>query len=263
MSPAKGAPSPRKGKTYPPEVLTSEEVRALLAQCSRRYPTGIRNRALITLLYRSGLRISEALGLRPADVNFDEHSLRLLDTKSGDAQTRGFHPSADDALMRWADKRRELTIGNHGRKLFCTLDGGPLSDRYVRDMLKRLAAKAGIEKRVHPHTFRHTFAAQLEARGLTISEISLLLGHGGAATTEKYLRGLTNHQAVEALSSLSLPDIADRDDGEPEPQPVPGEAPSPDLLVIQEMLNDPEARKALAGIVRTVQARKRFRVKDQ
>ncbi len=255
MSPAKGHPSPRKGQEYPPEVLTSEEVRRLLEQCSRRAPTGIRNRALITLLYRSGLRISEVLALRPADVDIAAHSVRLLDTKSGDTQTRGFHPSADDALMRWLDARKALEIGNHGRKLFCTLDGGPLDDDYVRVVMKRLAAKAGIEKRVHPHGFRHTFAAELEASGLTVSAISRLLGHGGVATTEKYLRSLTNHQAIEALAEVSLPSFGQEQQA-PKAHAEAAEV-NPDLEAIREILGDPEAVKALAAIARTAAARTR------
>jgi integrase len=188
-----------------PEPLTPAEVARVIGACSRRAPTGIRNRALITLLYRSGLRISEALALRPADVNLDKHSLRLLDTKSGEPQTRGFHPSADDALLRWLDERKRLGIGNHGKRLFCTLEGKPLSDRYVRDVLQRLAARAGVDKRVHPHGLRHTFAVELEAAGTPVTTISKLLGHSSIAVTHRYLDHLTNGQAVEALSALELP----------------------------------------------------------
>ena len=83
------------------------------------------------LLYRSGLRVSEVLAPRPADVDFGRHAIRLLDTKSGRAQTRGWHPSADDALARWLDTRRALGITGRAR-LFCTLAGGPVSDDYVR-----------------------------------------------------------------------------------------------------------------------------------
>ena len=100
--------APNKGKTYPAEPLTPAEVASIISQCSPKAPTGIRNRALLTLLYRSGLRISELLSLRPGDVNFAKHTVRLLDTKSGKPQTRGFHPTADDALARWIDTRREL-----------------------------------------------------------------------------------------------------------------------------------------------------------
>lgn len=149
--------------TYPPQPLTPDEVSALLAQCSLRAPTGVRNRALIILLYRSGLRISEALALKPADVSLKAHTARVLHGKGDKATVRGFHASADDALARWLDKRQ--TLGLRG-PLFCTLDGGTLSDRYVRDMLKRLAAHAGVEKRVHPHGLRHPYASELPRASL-------------------------------------------------------------------------------------------------
>ena len=136
------------------------------------------------------------------------HSIRLLDTKTGVAQTRHFHPSADDALDRWMDTRRTLKVGSHGRKLFCTLDGDPVSDSYVRDMLKRLASRAGIEKRVHPHGLRHTFAVELEAAGATVTEISKLLGHSSISITSRYLDHLTNAEAGSALRALALPELA-------------------------------------------------------
>ena len=198
--------APNKGKKYPAEPLTPAEVASIIGECSAKASTGIRNRALLTLLYRSGLRISELLALRPADINFDKHSIRLLDTKVGQPQTRGFHQSADDALMRWIDKRK--TLGFRNGPLFCTLDGTPLSDDYVRVLLRRLAVKAGIEKRVHPHGLRHTFAVELDAQGVSISVISKLLGHHSVPTTAKYLDHLTNGQAVDALQAVDLPELA-------------------------------------------------------
>jgi site-specific recombinase XerD len=216
-----GTPPANKDQKYPPEVLTPGEVSALLATFSRQYPTGIRNRAMTMLLYRSGLRVSEVLALRPADVDFDAHSVRLLTTKSQEAQTRGFHPSADDALLRWIDKRKQLGIGNHGRKLFCTITqgnvGNPMSAESVRKFLREAAAGAGIEKRVHPHGLRHTFAAELEAQGLTVPTISKLLGHSSTAVTAKYLDHLTNAQAISALADVSLPEVGKL-------KPRPGEA---------------------------------------
>lgn len=197
--------SPLKGRKFPAEPLTPEEVALLIAQCSRKSTTGIRNRALLTLAYRSGLRISELLALRPADVNFTHHSLRLLDTKTGEAQTRGFHSSADDALARWIERRSSLRLRNG--PLFCTLQGGPVSDKYVRNMLGRLARDAGIGKRVHPHGFRHTFAAELDAAGTSITVISKLLGHHNVPTTALYLDHLTNRQAVAALGKVDLPPL--------------------------------------------------------
>jgi len=201
-----GQPAPNAGKKYPAEPLTPAEFQSLLDQCSRRAPTGIRNRALLTLLYRSGLRISEILALHPKDVNLDKHSIRLLRTKSGEPQTRGFHAGADDALMRWLDKRSAL--GFRDGPLFCTLDDGPVSGDYVRGLLRRLAARAGVEKRVHPHGLRHTFACELEQSGLTVTEISKLLGHSSVAITALYLNHMTSHQAIEALQSVDLPPLS-------------------------------------------------------
>jgi site-specific recombinase XerD len=193
-----------KGQKYPAEVLTTDEVHAIIAGCSAKAPTGIRNRAMLTLLYRSGLRVSEVLALRPSDVNLDAHTVRVLHGKGDKATTRGFHPSATDALARWLDMRK----GVAGRgTLFCTLAGRPLQAQYVRLMLHRLAADAGIEKRVHPHGLRHTFAWELEQAGVPVSVISALLGHSSIAVTARYLNHLTNHQAVSALEAVTLPPL--------------------------------------------------------
>jgi site-specific recombinase XerD len=198
--------APNKGKRYPAEPLTPGEVGALIGGCSRRAPTGIRNRAMLTLLYRSGLRVSELLALRPGDLDLDRHSIRVLHGKGNKATVRGFHPSADDALARWLDVRRSLGFRNG--PLFCTLAGTPVSDDYVRGLLRRLAGKAGIEKRVHPHGLRHTFADELRAAGVDVVTISKLLGHSSIAVTARYLDHLTGGQAVTALSAVDLPALA-------------------------------------------------------
>jgi integrase len=101
-----GMEPPNKGKRYPTEVLTADEVSALIGQCSQKAATGIRNRALLTLLYRSGLRVSEIVALRVSDVDLKKHTVRVLYGKGDKATTRGFHPSADDALARWIDTRK-------------------------------------------------------------------------------------------------------------------------------------------------------------
>jgi len=190
---------------------------------------------MLTTLYRSGLRISEVVGypgrpeqqytardgkvktqkarplippLKVSDVNLTAHSIRVLHTKSGKPQTRGFHPSATDALARWIDVRRQL--GLNGRQaLFCTLRGEPLSEQYVRALLGRLAAKADITKRIHPHAFRHTFAVELERAGTPVTTISKLLGHSSIAVTSRYLDHLSNGEAVTFLEGVELPALED------------------------------------------------------
>ena len=201
----KGDEPGNKGRSFPPEPLTPDEVAAIIAGCSPRARTGIRNRALLMLLYRSGLRISEALALKSADVDLKRHTCRVLHGKGDKATVRGFHPSATDALARWIDTRR--TLGLRNGPLFCTLEGQPIYSQYVRLLLGRLAAKADIEKRVHPHGLRHTFAVELEQAGAPVTTISKLLGHSSIAVTSRYLDHLTNDQAVAALAAVDLPEL--------------------------------------------------------
>lgn len=201
----KGQAPGNKHREFPAEPLTPEEVGAIIGACSGKAATGVRNRAMLMLLYRSGLRVSEVLAVRGSDVNFAQHSIRLLDTKAGKPQTRGFHPSAEDMLRRWIDKRHERHIKRG--PLFCTLDGDPIHAQYVRIMLRRAADKAGIDKRVHPHGLRHTYAVELEQSGLSITKISALLGHSSTAVTDRYLKHLTNAEAIAALAAVELPPL--------------------------------------------------------
>ena len=198
--------APNKGKSYPAEPLTPAEVGSIIAECSPKAATGIRNRALLTLAYRSGLRISELLSLRPGDVNLTKHTVRLLDTKSGKPQTRGFHPSATDALVRWMDTRKAYGF-KPGTPLFCTLEGKPVHPQYARDLLHRLGKRAGIEKRCHPHGLRHAYADELRRAGVDVVTISKLLGHSSIAVTARYLDHLSNADAIATLEAVELPEL--------------------------------------------------------
>jgi site-specific recombinase XerD len=144
-------------------VLAEAEVRSLLAACSRRAPTGIRDRALLTVLYRAGLRIEEALSLKAADVDPRRGAIRVLHGKGDHDRTVAIDDGAVAVLELWLAERAKPDI-NGRSKLFCTLQGTPLSANQVRQMCKRRAAKAGIDKRVHPHGLRHTHTAELEVR---------------------------------------------------------------------------------------------------
>jgi site-specific recombinase XerD len=181
-----GQQSPSKGRKFPAEPLTAGEARALIGAPSRRAPTGIRNRALMMLMYRTGLRISEALALKPSDVNADRGTVRVLHGKNDRDRTVGIDDGALAVLQLWLERRRSLGFRNG--PLFCTLDGKPVSAGYVRDMLKRMARRAGIDKRVHPHCLRHTHAAELAAEGVPVNVIQQQLGHMWLATTDIYLR---------------------------------------------------------------------------
>jgi integrase/recombinase XerC len=200
-----GMTPPNAGQKYPAEVLEPAEVQALLDQISRKSTTGIRNRALVMFLYKSGLRVSEICNLTPADVNLDKHTVRVRLGKGKKTTTRGFHPGAVDSLARWIDTRNGLGFRNG--PLFCTLQGGPISDQYVRNLLHHLAVKADLGKRVHPHGLRHSYAVSLERAGVTVTQISKLLGHSSIAVTARYLDHLTNAAAIEALEAADLPEL--------------------------------------------------------
>ncbi len=187
-----------KSRRLPPEVLTDAEVCALMRVCGRHAPTGVRNRALIALLYRTGLRISEALSLYPKDLELDDGVVRVLRGKGGKSRTVGVDPGASAIIERWLDARSPLGL-NGRHPVFCTLHGQPMADAYVRVMLKRLAARAGIEKRVHAHGLRHTHAAQLRAEGVDIAIISRQLGHSSITTTARYLDHLAPTAVIEAM----------------------------------------------------------------
>jgi site-specific recombinase XerD len=187
-----------KDRRLPAELLSPDEVRALLRACSSRAPTGIRNRALIAVLYRGGLRISEALALLPKDIDPTQGTLTVLHGKGDRRRTVGMDPAAFALLERWVDRRRALGLSGR-RPVFCTLAGEPLDSSYVRRLLPRLAAKAGVEKRVHPHGLRHAHAAELAAEGVPVNVVQQQLGHGSLATTDRYLRHIAPRERVAAM----------------------------------------------------------------
>jgi site-specific recombinase XerD len=181
-----------KGRTFPPAPLSAVEVRSLVDACGRRSPTGIRNRALIVVLWRTGLRLSEALDLVPGDVG--DGFLAVRRGKGGKARTVGMDPEAFAVLERWLERRKQL--GVRSAPLFCTLKGGGLDENYVRRVLRRMATRAGVEKRVHPHGLRHTHANELAEEGVPMPVIQAQLGHSSLATTARYLQRVGSTPAV-------------------------------------------------------------------
>ncbi len=187
-----------KGRRYPAELLGEDEVRALIRACSARASTGIRNRALIAVLYRGGLRVSEALALYPKDIDQTHGTVVVLHGKGDQRRTVGMDPAAFALIDRWLDKRQALGLTGR-RAVFCTLAGQQLDSSYVRRLLPRLATRAGIERRVHAHGLRHAHAAELVAEGIPVNIIQQQLGHGSLATTDRYLRHIAPRARVETM----------------------------------------------------------------
>lgn len=194
------------------EILAPEEVLALMQRCSRRAVTGIRNRAVIALLFGSGLRIGEAFALRPRDFDIDRLAITVHAGKGGCRRVAALLPDVVDAVQRWIDRRRELGVG-HDAPLFCTTargatgphrtaPGGPLSREYFARFLRRIAARAGLTKRVHPHGLRHSHADLLRRRGFDVEEIRKQLGHRSLQVTGIYLDHLGSHDLPERIRTI-------------------------------------------------------------
>ena len=122
-------------RRLPPEVLTNDEVCAMMEACGRHAPTGLRDRALIALLYRAGLRINEALSLYPKDLDLADGCIRVLNGKGGRSRTVGLDPGAAAIIGHWLDARSHLGLGRR-HPIFCTLRGHPMAAAYIRVMLK-------------------------------------------------------------------------------------------------------------------------------
>jgi site-specific recombinase XerD len=196
----RGIAPPNKGRRFPPEIVTAGEALQLIRAPSNRAPTGIRNRALLVVMYRGGLRIGEALALKPADVDCRAGTVRVMHGKGDRSRVVGLDPGAMAVLEPWMERRAQLGIRT--RALFCTLDGSPLDPSYVRKLLARLAGKAGIEKRVNPHALRHSHAAELAAEGVPVNVIQGQLGHANLAVTDRYLRHVLPVDQVAAALEL-------------------------------------------------------------
>jgi site-specific recombinase XerD len=154
---------------------------------------------LLVVLWRGGLRCSEALDLRPVDVDFGAGTIRVLHGKGDRARTVGVDDQALDAIRYWLEARD--TAGITSVNLFCTIAGGRLSARYVRAMTARLAVRAGVAHRVHPHAMRHTMAVELAQEGWPVTQIQQQLGHESASTTDIYLRHLYPAEVIARARS--------------------------------------------------------------
>ena len=159
--------------------------------------TAIRNKALVVVLFRGGLRISEALALRPADIT--GNSINVLHGKGNKQRMTALDPEAAAILGQWLDAGGRLGISNHST-VFCTHAGKRFLPSYIRSMLTRLGKRAGIE-RLHAHGLRHGFASTLAEQNVSIPIISAALGHSNIATTNTYLQHVQPREVIAAVSN--------------------------------------------------------------
>lgn len=169
-----------------PKFLTLEEVDRLLAQPDPTSPRGVRDRTLIELLYATGLRVSELLALRPADVNLDAGYL----TCSGKGGKQRIVPIGDEAaawVRRYQQSARPALLRKGSPpRLFVNARGGPLSRVGFWKILKGYGRLAGLQRDLSPHVIRHSFATHLLDRGADLRAIQMMLGHADLSTTQIY-----------------------------------------------------------------------------
>ncbi len=179
------AETAKKGKPLP-RFLTTKEVDSLLNAPDRDTVLGVRNRAILELLYATGGRISELLNLKTGDIDLDS-SFLLLYGKRKKERVVPFGDPARDALSEYlTTSRPHLLKAVSGSILFLNRFGRKLSRQWVWKRLKRYALSAGIQKSLSPHILRHSFATHMLIGGADLRTLQALLGHADISTTQVY-----------------------------------------------------------------------------
>ena len=169
-----------------PVILTVDEVTKLLEQPSGANPKEIRDKAMLELLYATGIRVTELVNLKLSDVNMsigfitcrDEHKERMIP----------FGHAAKDALAKYLESARETFLkGTRSELLFTNYSGRAMSRQGFWKVLKGYADDAGIKRDIAPHTLRHSFAVHMLQNGADIRSVQEMLGHSDISTTQVYL----------------------------------------------------------------------------
>lgn len=184
-NPLEKASSPKLDRRLP-SFLTVEETVRLLEAPDLSTPQGIRDRALLELLYAAGLRVSELENLNLEQLNMGTNEIRVWGKGSKERMVLIGAPAASALNNYFAHGRPALLGKRKMNAIFLNRYGGRLPARRIQKILDRCAQKAGIEKKVHPHILRHTFATHLLDGGADLRVVQELLGHAQLATTQIY-----------------------------------------------------------------------------
>lgn len=182
-----------------PQVLSGEEISSLLSQPDITEPKGCRDKAMLELLYATGIRVSELIELNIKDVNLRSSVLYCHGSKG--VRPIPMYPSAVVAVSDYLYRMRSIIAGPDSEDaLFVNLNGNRLTRQGFWKIVKGYAADAGILKEITPHTLRHSFALHLLENGASVKDIQTMMGHADISSTQVYVQLLDNHvrQVYEA-----------------------------------------------------------------
>ena len=199
--------SPRnRGRRYPADPPTIEELVGILGACAPT-PTGRRLRALVVVLWRSGLRISEALELDERDLDPRTGAIVVRSGKGGRRRIVGMDPWGWVQIEPWLEERQQLPRG----PVFCVMQGSTAGRRLaatsVRVALRKLAKEAGIRRRLAPHQFRHLHAIELVREGVPVHILQRQLGHANLAVTTVYLSSVAPEELLAVAQTRRPPSV--------------------------------------------------------
>ncbi|MDH3283396.1 MAG: tyrosine recombinase XerC [Acidobacteriota bacterium] len=176
-----------KGTQRLPDRMDVEDVSLVLEAPDRSTKGGLRDRAVLELLYGAGLRVSELVSIDLDDIHLGDRTVRVLG-KGSKERVVPFGKPAAEAISAYLDSFSELRARTDQEALFLNLRGGRLTDRSVRRLLDKAVAAAALVRGVHPHVLRHSFATHLLESGMDLRAIQELLGHGRLSTTQRYTK---------------------------------------------------------------------------
>ncbi|MBR3636076.1 MAG: site-specific tyrosine recombinase XerD [Lachnospiraceae bacterium] len=175
-----------------PEIMTMNEVNTLLEQPNGDTPKEIRDKAMLELLYATGIRVSELITLRSQDLNLQMNY--IVCNHGGKERIIPFGLKARNALINYLEHSREaLVMNNKSDELFVNCSGVPMSRQGFWKLIKYYSRKAGITTDITPHTLRHSFAAHLVENGADLKSVQEMLGHSDISTTQIYANMNHNH----------------------------------------------------------------------
>ena len=205
-----------KATSYLPTVLSENEIAALLTAPDVSTPSGLRDRAILEVLYGAGLRVSELVGIRTTDYDADHNAFRVRG-KGDKERVALLGASARHWLQRYLRDGRPALLSKKSESwLWLNRFGGPLSVRAVQLSVRRYAQRAGLPEDVHPHLLRHSFATHMLDGGADVRVVQELLGHASVSTTQIYThvtdaaRRETVEHALDGIADL-LRDRRSRD----------------------------------------------------